>query len=89
MTFDEFRNSGKDCNDLGAVLDDESLTGAKGRVYIDCLYISRWTSADPIAPPNGEDHWLLLLGNGETASTDLATLERALYDWAGNENYFS
>jgi hypothetical protein len=84
ITLDQFRASGRDCDDLGAALDDcrwDLLDGgkARGRLYLDVLYIERIM--------HSEGEWSLLLGNCESISNDLPSLEAQLYAWALSEGY--
>jgi hypothetical protein len=41
MTIDQFRSTGRDVPDLGAVIGDEEVTrGQPGRVYCGCFWIA-------------------------------------------------
>lgn len=77
-TFEQFKASGADCADLGKALDIDYLQGAAGRVYMDGLYIERWT--------DGPHPWFVTIEN-TSPSGDLETVERALYDWAMSAGY--
>jgi hypothetical protein len=84
ITLDQFRASGRDCDDLGAALDDARWDlpdggKARGRLYLDVLYIERIM--------HSEGEWSLLLGNDERISNDLPSLEARLYHWALSEGY--
>jgi hypothetical protein len=87
MTFEQFRDSGRDCKDIGAALRDDVLIGSLGRLYCDdCLYIEDtsgpgWTRVGPIG------RWYTLIGRAEFDSDDLAVIERKLYEFARSEGY--
>lgn len=87
MTLDEFRATGRDCDDLSAALDDASDLGA-GRLYLGKLYISRRPAT---GWPNGADGgWHLILDPPvEYLSDDLPRLEALLYEWALAEEYIN
>jgi hypothetical protein len=80
MTFEQFRASGRDATDIGAVLRDDCLMGRRGRLYCeDCLYIE----------DTGErqGRWYTIIGKREFRSDDLATVEARLYEFAREEGY--
>jgi hypothetical protein len=57
MTIDQFRSTGRDVPDLGAVIGDEEVTrGQPGRVYCGCFWIAA-------LPEPGQ--WITIVGNGE------------------------
>ena len=81
MTLEQFRATGRDCDDLATALASDFGDGptAKGRLYADHYYIedtSNWLRA-PNAPPL--PRWHLLLERQEYLSDTLADLERQLY----------
>jgi hypothetical protein len=84
MTLDQFRATGRDCDDLrtietGEVWDDEPGT-PRGRVYLDGLFILRRPEA---GWPNGAaGEWHLALGREDWLTDDLRTLEARLYGFA-------
>ncbi len=75
MTLEQFRTTGRDCPDLGIPTSDDSLTGVRGRTYVDALHIQR-----------DGDGWLLHIENVEEKG-DLADLEAKLYGWAKDEGW--
>jgi len=90
MTFERFQATGKVCEDLGAELCDSSFDEygkARGRLYLDCLWIQE-------RPTNGwlngaEGRWFLLIGREDWLSDDLESLERKLYEFAIDEDYIA
>ncbi len=78
MTFDQFRASGVDCDDLGAALNDAMWDKpAKGRIYHDSYWIERrpetgWVNQSP-------EEWYLLLERSDFLSDNLSELECRLY----------
>lgn len=89
MTLDEFRATGRDCDNLGKALDDDRWTDdvGRGRLYCDVLYIER-------RPVNGWQNpaitteWCLMTdGLSEYLSNDLPRLEALLYEWAVENEY--
>ncbi len=85
MTFEQFQATGRDCDDLGEALFDarwEHEAPAKGRLYLDCLYIERCQSEDG-EWPNGEvGLWSLQIANEGWLDDELENLERHLYNYA-------
>lgn len=81
MTFEQFQQTRTWCDDIGAVLSDEILTGRPGQMYLGSLYIE---SALDIEGATGE--YLLTLYRDQRFG-DLETLERALYEFAESEGY--
>ena len=83
--FEKFQSTRKYVQDLGPVIEDESLDGVGGYVYLDCLYIedvATWTEN-----VNKLNRWYLLLGRCDWHSNKLEVLEHRLYDWAVREEY--
>lgn len=89
MTLDQFRATGRDCDDLGKALSDTSMgeTGEpiRGRLYAGSLYIIRrpesgWIDGD-------QREWDLVIANQEWISDDLPDLEARLYEFALSEGY--
>lgn len=79
MTLAQFQATGRPCDDLGAVLEDDTWAGepfpGRGRLYLqDQLYIE-WRDGE----------WSLPIGDGAWTSTDLASLEERLYQFAVDE----
>lgn len=90
MTFEQFRDTARFCEDLSTVIpdarwDDEPVP-AKGNVYVDALYIERMQPHWPAATL-AKGAWYLLIGNQEYVSDDLESLERHLYEFACDEGY--
>jgi hypothetical protein len=88
MTFDEFRATGVDCDDLGAALNDgmwDGIEPGRGRLYLGQLYIER----KPVAgwPNMVGQEWMLVLGRDDWLSDDLVELEQLLYQFAIEEGY--
>ena len=87
MTLDEFRATGRDCDDLGAALSDgyweEYSKPARGRLYLGHLWIERKPAA---GWPNGRpESWFLLLRREHWLSNDLPRLEALPYEFALGE----
>ena len=98
-TFAEFQATGRDCDDLGKALDDDTWTDApapgRGRLYLGdpqpagtttwhgALYIER----RPVVgwPNRRPEQWYLLIGAADWMSDDLEQLERQLYRFAIDE----
>lgn len=87
MTFEQFQATGRDSEDLHEDLGVDFCgdSPAKGRIYLDALYI------EAVAPPQGgwalpskrwALQWALQLGNQDWLSDDLVDLEGKLYDYA-------
>jgi hypothetical protein len=87
MTFKEFQATGVDCADLGAALQDESLKGQAGRVYLDSLFLED-TTGWPADNASKVSRWYTVIGRSEYTSDDIGQIERVLYDFAGSEGYF-
>jgi hypothetical protein len=83
MTLDQFRATGRDCDDLGEALGDsrwdDGVGPACGRLYLEALYIERAMHS------NGE--WYLDLGQDGLITNDLPRLEARLYEWAVANDY--
>lgn len=87
MTLDEFRATGRNVPDLGAI-DHIAASGQSGpgRTYLDdTLFIEqlprRVCSVGPV-------RWCLTIGNSQRVAS-LATLERDLYEFAVSEGYIN
>lgn len=82
MTLNEFRATGRNTEDLGKELKDETFGGLPGRTYLhDDLYIER----EPLDgwPGDIRGEWRLeIFGYGEWMSDDLPRLEAILYEFA-------
>jgi hypothetical protein len=78
VTLEQFRASGFDCDDIGAELDDVSLMGVPGRIYLGVLYIEKWQG--------GSAPWFTTIENTQPAGT-LEQVETVLYDWATRAGY--
>ena len=92
MTADEFAATGRDCNHLGEFLNDarweHEAIPARGRIYIDSLYIERRPTAGWTNGTNGE--WYLSRDpHDDILSDDLAHLEKLLYEWAIANEYIA
>lgn len=80
LTFEQFRATAREVPDLGDEIEDISLGGMPGIIYVDALFIGR------------ESHQLFfLLGNDTRLVADTPEtreeLERALYEFACDEGY--
>lgn len=78
MTFEEFQATGRDVANLAEALPDmaDILDGDNGgRVYAGGTFIERL----------GDGRWHLFIETIEWVDTDLANLERHLWDWAEGE----
>jgi hypothetical protein len=88
MTFDQFRETGRDCDDLGAALSDSAWddypTPARGRLYLGGLWIQQKPEAGWLND-RGEKWWLLI-GREDWLSDDLVELERLLFEYAAQED---
>jgi hypothetical protein len=87
MTLDQFRATGRDCDDLGTMNDDEGMDGRIGRVYCDVLTIERPNETWPTEARQqceAEGGWYLQIGNCEWFGS-LADLEARLYEFARDE----
>lgn len=81
MTLDEFRATGRDVPDLGAIEHIAASGIGAGRVYLDgLLYIER-------GPVTGRT-WYLTIGNGQYVG-NLADMERKLHEFAVSEGYIN
>ncbi len=78
MNLEQFRETGRDCDDIGAALsaDFGDETPMRGRIYLDALYIERL--------PDGR--WNLLIERSEWIES-LPQLERRLYEFAAQAGY--
>ena len=94
FTLDQFRATRRTCDNLGEALRDECLEGSKGFTYLgSSLFIERF-DFHPAAGPvtyNGEPRAIvgynLIIGRDEWITTELADLERKLYQFAIDEGY--
>ena len=76
--FERFQAEAVGCSDLGAHFSDASLEGVGGLLYANGeLFIEKLAVG-----------YQLVLNNDCHVSTDLADLERKLFDWATGEGYF-
>lgn len=80
MTFEEFKTSGIDCDDVeiaheGLILD---TTPIPGRLYADSYWIEKTCHWD--SGLNDGKKWYLRIGNCEWLSNDLNELEKLIYD---------
>lgn len=82
LTFDQFLASRTECANLGAVLDDASLMGRPGFLYLDALYIEHIPTGN-MTP----DEFMLVIGNQQYVNADIEVLEPKLYDFAVSEGY--
>jgi hypothetical protein len=73
MTFEEFRATGEDIDDIG-----ESATPAPGRIYLGVLVISG---------PDKDGLWTTAIQNSSYSYANLEEVERPLYDFAVEEGY--
>lgn len=77
MTFDEFRATGRDVDDLDKFVPDMDLDGVGGRIYLDDdgpLWIERFGGG-----------WLLTVERSQYQGEDLEPLEKTLYNFALGE----
>jgi hypothetical protein len=79
MTFEEFKATKTECEDLGSALSDTMLQGSTGLMYLGALYIEHDTRPD--------HSYILTIGREQTPSNDLDALERDLFAWAMSEGY--
>lgn len=81
MTLDEFRATGRDVADLGAIehCAAQEMSGP-GRVYLD----PEW----PLVIERVRGDWCVTIGNSQRVAS-LATLERDLYEFAVSEGYIN
>ena len=78
MHFDDFVKSGRNVDSLAEALRecrDMDIT-SPGRIYMNSLWIERTAIG-----------WSLLIGNIEREASDLADLERHLYNFAATEGH--
>lgn len=80
LTFAAFRESGVDCDDIGAAIRDDAFNGYKGRLYCGVLYI-----LDTPGSPHGR--WSTIIERSEPSSDSLEEVERHLWRWAAVEGY--
>ena len=86
MTLDEFRATGRDVPDLGAIghIAASGVESGAGRTYLDdTLFIEQLPRR---ACSTGPVRWCLTIGNHQRVAS-LATLERDLYEFAVSEGY--
>lgn len=89
MTLDEFRATGRDVPDLGAIphCAAQEMSGP-GRVYLD----SDWPLVIEQLPRRacsaGPVRWCLTIGSHQRVAS-LAVLERDLYEFAVSEGYIN
>ena len=74
MNIGQFRGSKTWSNDLASTLNDEVWTGSAGWVYPGGVCIQEHNGG-----------WCLTIGNQQTLSDDLASLEDDLHRWATRE----
>ena len=82
MVFEQFQASRQWSENIV-----EADDGAKGYVYLDGLYVEHVEPHWPVEARK-EGKWYLRLGNCEWITSDLASLELRLYEWARSEGYF-
>lgn len=87
MDIEQFRATGAHTKDIGVTINDESLLGCQGRVYLGTLFIQVWDDSAHTPPPGGKPTWLLILGREEYHGR-LTEMEQRLYNWAKAEGYF-
>jgi hypothetical protein len=78
LNLEEFRQTGRDCDDLGSALSTDfgHDEPTRGRIYVDCLYIEQMR----------DGRWTLIIGRCEWIES-LPQLERRLYEFARSEGY--
>lgn len=100
LGFEEFQRTRTPCADLGQALADARwpVKGPPGKGFLYCcgepdkdgyrggLYIEE-IACHPPTSTNGARQYLLIIGNYERVSEDLAALELDLYDFAVREGY--
>jgi hypothetical protein len=74
MTFEKFRASGRDVDDIGEELQADGMEGVSGRVYADRLW------AVPCV--DSGVGWMTVIGDREHQSPRLADIERELFLFA-------
>lgn len=79
LTLDQFRATGRDCDDLGPPTCDQDVNGRPGRLYLDNYYIERVASSE----------WLLRCGHVHEYSRYLSRLEVLLYKYVREEEGWS
>lgn len=87
MTLDEFRATGRDVPNLGAI-EHIAASGQSGpgRTYLDnYLFIEQLPRR---ACSTGPARWCLTIGNSQRVAS-LAVLERDLYEFAVSEGYIN
>jgi hypothetical protein len=87
MPFEAFRSSKKFVRDLGERLQDESLKGMAGFLYLDALWIQNTTYWPKDAPGFGRGVWFTQIGRAEYQSDSLVEIERHLYQFAVSEGH--
>ncbi|MGU9981493.1 hypothetical protein ACJ4V0_15770 [Phreatobacter sp. HK31-P] len=75
-TLADFAATGRDEADLGAALQEDTLPGVPGRLYVDVLYLEKTATG-----------WSLLIGREYEESPDIAALESGLFEFALDEGY--
>lgn len=82
MTLEEFRATGRDVADFGAIDDAQGFTGP-GRAYLDDgLFIERIADI-------GDYKWCLTVGSDQRLYALLGNAEDALYQFAVSEGYIN
>lgn len=79
--IEKFRSTGKDVEDIGKAINDESWLESPGRVYIDNLFLH-----GPFRFQGGPEQWGCLIGSLEFEGT-LADMEKELFAFAVSEGY--
>jgi hypothetical protein len=87
MTFAQFRQTGRDCQNIGEAIGEETLLGVSGRLYCDDLSIEDTQSWKSNSTNLEEGRWYLLIGRDEYRSDNLEELERYLYRFAIENEY--
>lgn len=84
MTLEQFQATRTLVADLGGATDNEALDGRPGSLYEGALCIEA-NCADWAGSPADQYKFLLVIGNQEWLSNDLAELEAHLYEYAVSE----
>lgn len=84
MNLEQFRATGRDCDDLGKFLNNDLWDGmepGKGRIYSDALYIEKIPDPWPLHPAVA-GKWMLTIGRNQWVSYELDELEEHLFGFA-------
>lgn len=84
MTFEQFQATRQHSDDIGRDLPDSYLENSQGYIYEGGLHIED-TAKWPDAAKKNNGAYCLTIGNAQTFSDEIETLERALYDYAVRE----